>query len=85
MSYKSNQRNRKLKHWFSQHGGLVLIGSAIFIAFGLTCIIVGFYLAGTDILAWFTSQWAYLVSAAIIIWIFAAGFLWYWGKMNDNG
>ena len=85
MSVKHNQAKQNIRQWFSRHGGFVMFGSVAFILFGLTCIIVGFYLAGTDILAWFTSRWAFLVYAAIIIWIFAAGFLWYWGKMNDHG
>lgn len=85
MKLNHEQRKRKFKKWLSAHGGFVMLGSVIFILFGLVCMIVGFYLSGADILGWFTSRWAFLLYAAIIVWLFGAGALWYWGKLGNNG
>jgi drug/metabolite transporter (DMT)-like permease len=84
MSAKSRLAKRNFKKWLAKHGGWVLIGSVGFCIIGLACIALGFWIAGSNLLAWFSSRWAFMVYAAVIIWAFVASYLWYWGKMGDD-
>lgn len=84
MSDKIEFLKSRFKRWSSQHGGLMLLGSAVVIAFGMLCVVLGFYLAGADILAWFTSRWAFLLYAAIVLWLFIVAAIWYWGRMSKK-
>ena len=84
MSEKTEFLKIKFKRWVGQHGGLMFLGSAIVIVFGILCVVIGFYLAGADILAWFSSRWAFLVYAAVVAWLFLVAAIWYWGRMSKK-
>lgn len=42
---------------------VLIITSIVFVVFALVFLILGFALSGVDILAWFTSKWAYMFYA----------------------
>ena len=78
---------KKLKKWFEKHGGKVLIGTIAFLIIGIVAFIVGAYMTGWDIFAWFITPNALFVYAFIVLALFIVIMLWYWakkGKYNNE-
>ncbi len=55
-----------------KHKKLLLISAGIFLVFALIMLLVGGYIAGWDILGWFTSKyamWMYLIGGLYILFV----------------
>lgn len=59
----------KFKKFFKKHGLKLGIGSLVFLLVGIGFFFLGAYLAGWDILGWFSTP------SAILVYIFVGGFL----------
>ncbi|HPX85017.1 MAG TPA: hypothetical protein PLR16_07135 [Bacilli bacterium] len=78
---------KKIKKWFEKHGGKALIGTIAFLIVGIVAFIVGAYMTGWDIFAWFITPNALFVYAFIVLALFIVIMLWYWakkGKYNNE-
>ena len=51
------ETKRKIKHFFKERLKW-LVGSGIFLAIGLTVMLIGFQMSGWSIIAWLKSPWA---------------------------
>lgn len=77
---------KKVKEFIKNHGGKLLIGSAIFLVLGAAAFCIGGYMAGWDIIGWFSSPSAFFVYAFVILFFLILACLWYWAKRSkDNG
>lgn len=77
----------KLKNFIASKGGRgVIIGSSIFLVFGLACFIVGYGLIdGWDaVLAWFSSRWAVMVYIFVGLWIIMILWIYYIFKTTNK-
>ena len=55
-----------------EHKKLLLISAGVFLVFALIMLLVGGYIAGWDILGWFTSKyamWMYLIGGLYILFV----------------
>lgn len=55
-----------------KHKKLLLISAGVFLVFALIMLLVGGYIAGWDILGWFTSKyamWMYLIGGLYILFV----------------
>ena len=55
-----------------EHKKLLLISAGIFLVFAIVMLLVGGYIAGWDILGWFTSKyamWMYLIGGLYILFV----------------
>ena len=55
-----------------KHKKLLLISAGVFLVFALVMLLVGGYIAGWDILGWFTSKyamWMYLIGGLYILFV----------------
>lgn len=55
-----------------KHKKLLLISAGVFLVFALTMLLVGGYIAGWDIVGWFTSKyamWMYLIGGLYILFV----------------
>lgn len=71
---------KKLKKWLEKHGGKMVIGTVVFLVVGIAAFIIGAYLSGWDIFAWFLTENALFVYAAVILALLIVIVLWYWAK-----
>lgn len=78
---------KKLKALFEKHGGMMLLGTIAFLVIGIVAFIIGAYMTGWDIFAWFLTPNALFVYAFIFLFLLIIIILWYWskkGRMSDE-
>ena len=70
---------KKLLKFINTKGGKrTLIGTSLFLIFGIACFVIGYGLVDgwEQVIAWFGSQWAIMVYIALGFWVLLCLFLW---------
>lgn len=71
-------KKKFLKFVNSKGGKKTLIGTSLFLVFGLACFVIGYGLVDgwEKVIAWFGSRWAIMVYIALGFWVLLCLFLW---------
>lgn len=79
------KRAKKSKFWgkIRERSGVFMLGTILFIAFGVTAFLIGGSLSGWDIIGWFSTQTAYFVYAFAIVFLLILAVIWYVMKKKE--